>query len=69
MAPAAVVVNLREPGILRQPDVVLIDNRTKWGNPYRVGVNGEGTRVVDLYRDCRHNDRPDLLARVNEVSG
>lgn len=44
MTPAAVVVNLRVPGILQQPDVVLIDNRTEWGNPYRVGIDGDYLR-------------------------
>ena len=53
------VLNLRnEPrlrGILEHTtiheDIVLIDRRTDWGNPFRIGADGDRDTVIALYRD------------------
>ena len=37
----------REP---RQGDVVRIDRRTEWGNPFRIGEHGDRARVIERYR-------------------
>ncbi len=52
------VINLRHEPRLRDmfehapvhDNTVLIDRRTKWGNPYRIGPDGTRRRVVALYR-------------------
>ena len=52
------IVNLRtEPRLREQFDyvqvvdnTVLIDRRTRWGNPFRLGVDGDRERVIALYR-------------------
>ena len=31
-------------------DVVLIDRRTKWGNPYVIGKHGNREQVIEQYR-------------------
>ena len=52
------VLNLRNEPRLRDAlhfahehnNTVLIDRRTKWGNPYRLGVDGDRDTVIALYR-------------------
>ena len=52
------IVNLKhEPALAaalaRHPvhaGTVLIDRRTKWGNPYRIGHNATREQVIELYR-------------------
>lgn len=34
----------------RRGDVVRIDRRTPWGNPFRIGTHGDRERVIALYR-------------------
>ena len=41
------VVNLKHGGCA---DAVRIDRRTRWGNPYRIGVHGDRARAIALYR-------------------
>ncbi len=65
-APAQ-VVNLRQVN-LRDPDVVRIDRRTDWGNPYVVGIDGTRAEVIEAYRRWI-NGRPDLLERLGELDG
>ena len=52
------VVNLKNKPELRgrlgrahvDGNTALIDRRTKWGNPFRMGVDGDRNRVIALYR-------------------
>ena len=52
------VVNLKHEPKLREAfeyahvhnNTVLIDRRTKWGNPFRVGVDGSREEVIARYR-------------------
>ena len=52
------VINLKHEPALREKlqyspvhnNTVLIDRRTKWGNPFRVGVHGNRDQVIALYR-------------------
>ncbi len=52
------VVNLRHEPTLREAfefahvvdNTVLIDRRTKWGNPFRLGADGDRDQVIARYR-------------------
>ena len=52
------VINLRQEPKLREAfeyahvhnNTVLIDRRTKWGNPFKVGVDGSREEVIARYR-------------------
>lgn len=61
------VVNLREVD-LRDEDVVRIDRRSDWGNPYRIGPDGDRAQVIEAYRRWI-GARADLLARLEELAG
>lgn len=41
----------RRRGWRMPPDTVKVDRSTRWGNPFRVGVDGDAARCVALYRD------------------
>lgn len=63
----AQVVNLREVD-LTAPDVVRIDRLSKWGNPYKVGIDGDRAAVIEGYRRFIL-DRPELLEALAELEG
>ena len=52
------IINLRHEPKLREAfeyahvvnNTVLIDRRTKWGNPFKLGVDGSRDEVIDRYR-------------------
>ena len=52
------VINLRHEPKLREAfeyahvvdNTVLIDRRTRWGNPYRLGADGDREQVIARYR-------------------
>ena len=52
------IVNLKHEPQLREAfeyahvvnNTVLIDRRTKWGNPFKVGVDGDREQVIARYR-------------------
>ena len=52
------VINLKHEPELREEfhyahildNTVLIDRRTRWGNPFRLGVDGDREQVIALYR-------------------
>ena len=46
---AAVVVNLRK-NPAAGDDLVRIDRKTPWGNPYRIRTHRDRAVVIDLYR-------------------
>jgi hypothetical protein len=47
---------------------VVIDRRTKWGNPFRIGVDGDRQQVVEKY-EAYILTRPDLLKSLHELRG
>jgi len=57
------VVNLHN-----EPCDVRIDRTTKWGNPYRIGRDGDRAEVVRRYA-AYLDSRPDLLAALPELVG
>ena len=65
--PMASVINLRNEPDLRKAlarthvhgDAVLIDRRTRWGNPFRIGPGQDREQAVALYR-------ADLWRRIRE---
>lgn len=69
MSPAARVVHVR-----RAPYDVYIGRRcaefpaSPWGNPYRVGRDGDGPTVLRLYRE-HVLSRPDLVAALESLRG
>ena len=52
------VINLKHEPALREKldyhpvhnNTVLVDRRTKWGNPFKVGVHGTREQVIALFR-------------------
>lgn len=58
------VVNLR-----RDAYDVRIDRATKWGNPFRIGPDGDRQQVIAKYRHYILHQNPDLLAQVGELRG
>jgi hypothetical protein len=46
----------------------LIDRRTVWGNPFKIGRDGTREEVIAKYR-TRILARTDLLARLPELKG
>ena len=45
------VINLRhDRDALNAPDVVRIDRKTRWGNPYVLGRDGTRADVIEKYR-------------------
>lgn len=47
---------------------VLIDRTTKWGNPYKVGVDGNRNEVIEKYRNYLLNNK-ELLNDIEELRG
>jgi hypothetical protein len=52
----------------REPYDVLIDRRTKWGNPFILGKDGGRELVISRYR-AYILTRPDLLADLSSLRG
>lgn len=44
----------------RPRDAVVVDRRSKWGNPFRIGVDGTREEVVQKYAEYLCLARPDL---------
>ena len=45
---------------------VLIDRTTKWGNPYKIGVDGNRNEVIEKYRNYLLNNK-ELLNDIEEL--
>jgi hypothetical protein len=46
------------------PNTVYVGRPTRWGNPYKLGEDGNGDRVLFLYKQWLEGElvnRPDLL--------
>lgn len=48
---------------------VYIGRSSKWGNPYRIGVDGDRDEVVDKYRLYLYTRKDLLRCMVKELSG
>ena len=47
---------------------VLIDRRTKWGNPFIIGRDGDRTEVIDKYRQWIRVNK-ELKGMLHELKG
>lgn len=47
---------------------VFIGRPSKWGNPFRIGVDGTRSEVIKKYRDYILKN-PDLLNSLDELEG
>lgn len=47
---------------------VRIDRSEKWGNPYRIGLDGDRAEVVTKY-EAWIRAQPELLAALPEIAG
>lgn len=61
-------LNLRTLRFQMPPDAVRIDRTTKWGNPFKIGSDGNRAQVIQKYRDWIMN-QPDLLNALLELRG
>jgi hypothetical protein len=52
----------------REPYDVYIGRGSKWGNPFKIGVDGTREEVIAKYCDYIAN-RPDLLNSLHELRG
>lgn len=52
----------------REPYDVYIGRPSKWGNPFKVGVDHKRGECVDLYEEYILQ-RPELLADLHELKG
>jgi uncharacterized protein (DUF433 family) len=62
------VLNARVVGMKEAPDRVRIDRRTKWGNPFVIGTDGDRVDVVELYADYIMTNE-ELLTDLDELVG
>ena len=74
------IVNLRNEPRLREEfeyaqvvnSTVLIDRRTKWGNPYKLGDDGDREQVIARYREdlwCRLQAGEVSLEELADLDG
>lgn len=47
---------------------VYIGRGSKWGNPFRIGIDGTRDEVIDLYEQWLL-DQPHLIAALGELTG
>lgn len=66
--PPAVVVNVAEVDATAA-DVVRIHRGTDWASPFTVGPDGDRSEVIARYRRYLFGERPDLVARLDELRG
>ena len=66
----------RQRGWRMPPDTVKVDRSTRWGNPFRIGVDGDARECVALFRRWLEQglpQRPELQAVrariLNELHG
>ena len=48
---------------------VRIDRWSKWGNPFRIGKDGDRQEVVEKYMEYIIMERPDLMEALPELEG
>ncbi len=49
------------------PNYVYVGRPSKWGNPYRIGPDGDRATVITKYRHYLYH-RPDLIAALPELT-
>lgn len=47
---------------------VMIDRGTKWGNPFRSGLDGSRTQVIEKYEE-HVRASPELMGALSELEG
>ncbi len=47
---------------------VRIDRRSRWGNPYHLGIHGNRSEVIALYDEWVRK-QPELIASLPELAG
>ena len=57
------VVNIK-----RERCDVRIDRSTRWGNPFRIGIDGDRDQVCDLHAEWIQT-QPHLLAALHKLKG
>ena len=65
---AGVMANTRVVHMYRSEYDVRIDRRTKWGNPFKIGVDGTREEVIAKY-EAWIKTQPALLAALPELRG
>jgi hypothetical protein len=50
------------------PDYVFVGRPSKWGNPFRIGPDGDRATVIQKYRRYLYH-RPDLITALPELTG
>lgn len=50
-------------------DIVYIGRPSKWGNPFKIGRDGDRQECLDKYYEYIKNQRPDLLEKLHELKG
>jgi len=53
----------------RQRYDLYIGRGSKWGNPYKIGRDGDRAEVIALYERHVREERPDLRAALPELHG
>ena len=55
------VINLRDTGGKVPEGAVLIDRRTGWGNPFKIGPDGTRAEVIELHKSlCNVQNERDM---------
>lgn len=62
------VLNARHVGTTTTADNVYVGRPSKWGNPFKIGRDGNREEVIQKYMDwfC---GQPDLIAQLHELRG
>jgi len=50
------------------PDAIYVGRGSKWGNPFRIGVDGDRTTVINKYEQWIIG-QPHILRSLNELRG
>ncbi len=50
-------------------DLFYIGRPTKWGNPFKIGRDGNRQECLDKYYEYIKNDRQDLIDALPEIKG
>jgi len=58
----------RKKGWRKPPNSVIVDRTSKWGNPYRIGVDGDRNTVITEYEQYLLST-PELIGRLGELAG
>ena len=65
MAPRVINLRHERPG----DGVVVVDRTTKWGNPFREGVDGTREEVIRKYKELLEGDPEMIPAARRELAG